>query len=631
MRSVNQTGGGGNASAAETEPAPLLRAAARRYVASGLSVIPIRADGSKAPKVRSWKQYQKRLPTDAEVDQWFAGDQVGIAIVTGCASGNLEVIDFDDAAAYEEWTGLIDEMAPGLRERLPIVRTPRPGIHVYYRAASITASQKLAFAPWTDPATGRVSEQTLIETKGEGGYVLAPGCPARCHPTGRTYMQTAGPALPDTPLIAAEEQEALLSCARALDRTPKKIVDERRDAPKDGSWVIRPGDDYRERTDWRDVIGPAGWQAVYQKGDVTYWRRPSKEAGISASTGHCGDKLYVFSTNAPPFEARNAYSQFAAYTLLNHAGDFRAAARELARLGYGRPDRRNGSGPDLGPPRAPRQPAEPDVSDRNGMLASLAGTMRRCGMGEPAILSALLVENAGRCVPPLAKAEVLRIVASIARYAPDAVTAEVIARAGGPPDDGTNGTNGKRPNGVNFDVQRVRVYTGEPAVYEFTIDGRVVTLTGSDLLKPKQFQQKVLDAIGRVPRLPKKLQQYLDLVDQWLSQKEVVQPPEASPAVFLRERIERAVNNLALCDDAEASDLDRGTAMLHKGLKIFKSTALVVSLHSPDATSTAVCRHLRDLGFFPKTIWLDGKAVCVWCGAAPEVRRPAAPVEEEPL
>ena len=48
-----------------------------------------------------------------------------------------------------------------------------------------------------------------------------------------------------------------------------------------------------------------------------------------------GKIFYVFSQNASPFEAGNAYSPFAVYTLLEHAGDYLAAAKVLAQEGYG--------------------------------------------------------------------------------------------------------------------------------------------------------------------------------------------------------------------------------------------------------------------------------------------------------
>lgn len=54
---------------------------------------------------------------------------------------------------------------------------------------------------------------------------------------------------------------------------------------------------------------------------------------------------------------------------------------------------------------------------RNAALTSLAGTMRRRGMGRESILAALLAENAARCDPPMAEAEVAGIAESVMRYA----------------------------------------------------------------------------------------------------------------------------------------------------------------------------------------------------------------------
>jgi putative DNA primase/helicase len=55
---------------------------------------------------------------------------------------------------------------------------------------------------------------------------------------------------------------------------------------------------------------------------------------------------------------------------------------------------------------------------RKVTLTSMAGTMRRRGFGEKAMLAALLIENADRCQPRLDDKEVATIVKSIARYAP---------------------------------------------------------------------------------------------------------------------------------------------------------------------------------------------------------------------
>jgi hypothetical protein len=89
-------------------------------------------------------------------------------------------------------------------------------------------------------------------------------------------------------------------------------------------------------------LEPAGW-AVYctKTSGVTYWTRPGKRFGVSASTGFCkgrsgNDLFYVFSVNAPPFESLVSYSRFATYALLQHRGDFVAATRALGLAGYGK-------------------------------------------------------------------------------------------------------------------------------------------------------------------------------------------------------------------------------------------------------------------------------------------------------
>jgi len=55
---------------------------------------------------------------------------------------------------------------------------------------------------------------------------------------------------------------------------------------------------------------------------------------------------------------------------------------------------------------------------RNKHLASLAGTMRRRGMSETAILAALVQENQEKCSPPLPDKELKTIARSVGRYAP---------------------------------------------------------------------------------------------------------------------------------------------------------------------------------------------------------------------
>jgi hypothetical protein len=102
----------------------------------------------------------------------------------------------------------------------------------------------------------------------------------------------------------------------------------------------RPGDHFNQRVTWSDILTPRGWKVFCTSREVTYWTRPWKETGVSASTGFCRgpsglDLLWVFSTSAAPFEAEQSYSRFAAYALLNHHGDFTSATKALGAAGYG--------------------------------------------------------------------------------------------------------------------------------------------------------------------------------------------------------------------------------------------------------------------------------------------------------
>lgn len=97
---------------------------------------------------------------------------------------------------------------------------------------------------------------------------------------------------------------------------------------------ISPGDDYDQRGDWKGVLTKHRWTPV---GGID-WRRPDKTIGISArwdSTPNHPERLYVWSSNAPPFKVGGLYKPWHIYALLECGGDFDRAADELYNLNYG--------------------------------------------------------------------------------------------------------------------------------------------------------------------------------------------------------------------------------------------------------------------------------------------------------
>jgi hypothetical protein len=115
---------------------------ARRLVAAGLSCMPIATDGSKAPAwhllptewderqqrdTHVWKPYQTRLPSPKELQRWFARGDVGIAVIGGHVSGNLEMLDIDAPGLVSLWSEMVEHVRPGLLKRVVVVKTPREG------------------------------------------------------------------------------------------------------------------------------------------------------------------------------------------------------------------------------------------------------------------------------------------------------------------------------------------------------------------------------------------------------------------------------------------------------------------------------------------------------------------------
>lgn len=347
-----------------TPPSPKsLRETAKAWAAAGLSVVPIRADGSKAPAIESWRELQDRILTEEEIDQHFKPG-LGIAIIAGEVSGNLEFLDFDvpkdkhgnaiSECIFNAWLDCLDVELFELVQTMPSVRTPGGGAHLYYRCEYLEGNKKLAMQ--INPPGVEPSKSTIAETRGRGGYVLAPGCPAKCHPSGKLYKLVTGSFGGEgdgegVPVITPEQRAKIFASIRSFDQSDLAKKEARRKDPsihpssqRDGN---RPGDDFNRRAKWEDILEPEGWTFAYHRrhDGAHCWRRPGKperERGISATVRDIDgiELFHSFSSNSDPLPHDESITKFTAYTLFSHNGDYEAAARELGKQGYGEPPRR---------------------------------------------------------------------------------------------------------------------------------------------------------------------------------------------------------------------------------------------------------------------------------------------------
>jgi len=315
---------------------------AQALAQAGISIVPVELKTKKS--VGTWKEYQARFASPDEIRAWARNPKAeGIAIIGGKVSGDLEILDFDcGGVSYPPWCDLVTASSPGLLGKLYVEKSPSSGYHVAYlcQGATIPGNTKLA-----ERADGNGGREVLIETRGEAGYcIVSPSAGYQC----------VQGELPRLPILTPEERTVLIEAALAQNEfiDPRKVKGDYNHAP--GS-PLRPGDDFNLRGEVRDLLARHGWQLVGPQNDEKeLWRRPGKSHGSSA-TLFDNKVFYVFSSNGHPFEPSTAYAPFAVYAMFEHAGNFEAAAKQLARDGYGAPE---------APKGAQRSPSHIDLAQR---------------------------------------------------------------------------------------------------------------------------------------------------------------------------------------------------------------------------------------------------------------------------
>ena len=99
--------------------------AGMKYLEQGYSIIPVGKD--KRPLLKSWKEFQSRVPTEDELLQWLKEfPEANIAIVSGRVS-NVTLVDIDTKGGQAQ--------ADEILKKFPVtftVQTPSLGYHLYY-------------------------------------------------------------------------------------------------------------------------------------------------------------------------------------------------------------------------------------------------------------------------------------------------------------------------------------------------------------------------------------------------------------------------------------------------------------------------------------------------------------------
>lgn len=305
-----------------------LLVAAYEYISKGICVIP--TNNKKEPTIE-WKKFHDTLITIEEVEKGFERrDTTHLGIVCGRSSGNLEVIDIDvkydvTGELFDKYVKDIKDNDADLFDRLPIIATTNGGYHIYYRCHAIQGNQKLARRHTTEDEKAKNPHdkiKVLIETRGQGGYVVAPPS------AGYKVVQQR-----DIPEISPKQRDLLFELAKSFN----EVIEEPRkeystSSPKE--FFTTPWDDYNDRGDILPILERHGWKYIKTVGHRVFYRRPGKDSGISGDY-HTEKKIFKVFTTSSQFDEGVGYSHYRVFKVLECNNDPHLAGRKLLEMGFG--------------------------------------------------------------------------------------------------------------------------------------------------------------------------------------------------------------------------------------------------------------------------------------------------------
>jgi len=280
---------------------------AERLTAAGYTIFPLTPQSKEPlPGSNGWHGARR------DPRPWQTNPTLNIGLPV--AANGLVAFDIDGLWGNQRLAQLEKKLGP-----LPRTRTHRHGHgrHLLYRVPTPALFRTFTI---DRNETGQHEEVRLIAN----GYLVAP---PSVHPDGELYD------LDDYEIVDLPKawhdwilEQLLLGNAR------REQV--RHAIPRDD----RPGDDYNHHVTCNEILEQHGWSRGRTDGNGTHYTRPGKTHGTSAVVYHDNGKAHIFtsSTNLPDGQQ---YDPLGLLARLDFNGDFTAATRHIATLGYGNPER----------------------------------------------------------------------------------------------------------------------------------------------------------------------------------------------------------------------------------------------------------------------------------------------------
>ena len=168
----------------------------------------------------------------------------------------------------------------------------------------------------------------MIETKAEGGYVVAPPTDGYSYLNGDLFY---------IPEILTEERDILISICKSFDQIQNLESSSKNYIVKNDN---TPWREYNEKSDINILLSNHGWIEVKKRGDKTFWKRPGETDTAYSGNYHHGYKTLRIFTSSSVFDTEHSYSPVEVFALLelgmDHNNiDWSVLAKKLIDSGYG--------------------------------------------------------------------------------------------------------------------------------------------------------------------------------------------------------------------------------------------------------------------------------------------------------
>jgi len=280
------------------------------------------ADDQKRP-IGNWKPLQEQSHNKNQLEQAYNNPKNSLAgIITGY--NDLEVIDIDCKVLtslreqnefWNEYLQFLKDNIDDFDKKFVIYKTKNKGYHILYRCKVIAGNTKIAKL--------KGHKEAIIETRGKFGYVVI-------YENNISNLQYH-----EIQEISEEDRSIIWDCSKSFNYEEQNEEIKEVKNIKNYDTEITPWQDYNNKTSIFDILGSEF--SIPYNGVKSKFTLIKRDGGTSPHSGYVYNDsgcMYLFSTGTL-YPHQKLISPFMAYTYKNHNGDFKEAASELYKNGFG--------------------------------------------------------------------------------------------------------------------------------------------------------------------------------------------------------------------------------------------------------------------------------------------------------